>query len=205
MRLSRVKLIVIICVVIGVALGVYGVFYYIRQLNNVHITVSVVPSDATITFNGSRFRNGGVWLKPGKYTVEVSRDGFSSYKSEQDFAGGDTFITSLLPESQQAQEWFDKNQDQYKKQEDLSNELSDTRIEATMEQYPDLQELPIVLPVFTIEYRFNEKNEPVIHINAYDGSRNAAIAELDKLGINPASYRIQFNNYSNPFKEGSDD
>ena len=199
MKLERTKLIITVCIAVAVMLTAYGIFYYIRQLNNIHITISVVPSDAKVTLNGTEFRSGGAWLKPGAYTIEVAKDGFETYKAQREIADGFTLTTALLPKSEAAQEWFDNNQEQYKRQEDLVNKLSDKYIESVQEQYSDLGALPISLPAFTIEYRPDENGKPVIYIEAYDGSRNAALAKLYEVGIDPANYKLEFSDYTNPF------
>lgn len=41
----------------------------------------------------------------------------------------------------------------------------------------------------------------VVSIDAGVGYRNAAIRQIYDLGFNPANYTIQFENYTNPFKE----
>lgn len=202
MKNRRLKLILALCFIFSASLISYGIFYYVRQLSNVSVTVSIVPSDAKITFNGDKSHGGTVWLKPGKYLVEVSKEGFETHKTEVEIFGGNTIVASLLPASPQAKEWFDKNYDKYKKQENLTNHLSDMNMNAMMEKYSSLSdELPISLPSFNIEYRVEENTEPTIYIDSYIGSRNDALAKLYEVGIDPANYNVVFNNYKNPFEE----
>lgn len=56
------------------------------------------------------------------------------------------------------------------------------------------------LPYTSFLYSIDEPTKDhEIDVTAYQGYRNTAVTYLSKHGLDPADYRINFNNYENPF------
>lgn len=207
MTLKQYRLLFVGIAVLLVSIIGYFIFYYIRQLDHIAVRLFTVPSSATIAIDSKAYSNGTIWLIPGTYTLTISKDGFETYSEKITVARGDKNITaSLTPQSEDAKTWANNNADQYEELEILANEQSDVAIERRINGHPELGSLPYSLPAFTIEARITDENAmPVLLISAYEGSRNAAIERLFEIGIDPGKYAIEFDDFTNPFKEQNDE
>lgn len=203
MTIQQRRLLIVGLAILAVGILGYSIFYYIRQLDHIPLRLVTVPSSATVTLDSKSYGNGTIWLIPGTYTLTVSKDGFETYSEKITVAKGDKNITAgLAAQSEEAKAWADKNSKAYEELEVFANEQSDIAIERQVSRYPELAVLPYSLPAFTIESRASDSGgTPTIVITGYDGSRNAAVQQLYELGIDPADYPVEFTEFTNPFKE----
>lgn len=202
---TNVKIGAAAVIVIIVALLGYGVYKQTVIANNVAVTVTVAPKDATITVDGKTMGQGTIYLKPGKkYPVTVSKDGFQTYNGSQYIDATNNSITvALQPASDEAQKWIDENQDQYTEVEAQAGARENAAGQEFSNKNPITDNLPIDNLIYTIGYK-RDNSDPsgdsiILTIDAAQGYRNGAIKAIRDLGYDPSKFKIEFYDYTNPF------
>ena len=203
---NHLRAVIISIAVLFVAIIAIAIYINIDRSGKVAVTVSVVPRDAKTTINGNVVTSSGtIYLKPGEYTIESSKDGFTTSTKKQ-YVGDNqsTIATSLVAESDEAKKWAEDNADQYLDNEGIAGKAIQESSEATRDANPILNVLPYSNLIYTIGY-MNDPDDPsgesfILTIDAAEGSRNAAIDQIIELGYDPSDYKIKFNDYKNPFE-----
>ena len=202
----HLRLVAFAFIFVIVAIIAYFIVTLVQRSGKVAVNVSVVPKDAKITVDGTALNNGTNYLKAGKYTVEVTKDGFASYKDVQYIDDNNTsIIVSLNAESEEAKKWADANEQDYGNNQSLRADAANKWTTAYQDANPIVKVLPSSNYLYTIGYKNNPSDPagmspPILTIDAPRGYRNAAIDQIRSLGFNPADYKIEFTNYESPFK-----
>lgn len=195
-------MIVTIAALFVIPLAIWGAMTVIQQ-GTVGVSMSVLPQDATVKINDKEYTNQtSIRLKPGTYTVTVSKEGFDSDTQELVVKEGEpaTFISMPAPISADARRWVTNNQRAYLELEGKAGELATQRGRELIDEYPLTKWLPLQKAIYTIGYKQPEE-AVIITIDATEGYREAALQEIRDLGFNPGDYTIEFTNYRNPFDE----
>lgn len=187
--------------------GLLGIVAFIvaTRPNTQPVAVSVVPSDAKITANGTEIKNGTAYLKPGVYSIEVSRSGFKSEKTAILIGDPNTasIDVALTPVSDSAIEWKKSHESLYYDYEGRAGEQAAQEGIAFTALNPITSKLPFENLLYTIGYRADPSddsgNSIIIEIDASRGYRNAAINEIRNLGYDPTTFKINFRDYESPF------
>ena len=197
-----------------IPLAVWGVYSLIslRHAGEVQINITVVPSDATVSVGGNTLTGkSSVYLKPGDYTVTISKDGFETDTQDITVLSDDdnssdssqaSIISALNPKSDTAKTWYNDNQDAYYELEKIAGSEASASGEAFIDKFPITGFLPVQKATYSIGYKRTEDQKGIIvTIKAYEGYREAALQKIRDLGFDPSDFTIQFNNYENPFNE----
>lgn len=176
-----------------------------NHAGEVSVDIAVVPSDATIHIGDTSITNKqSVYLKPGDYSITVSKDGFESTTQKITVSEDTTahIIAALYPVSSDATAWYNAHQDDYYKLEGIAGTVANEAGQEFINKYPITGSLPIQKATYLIGYKKtdNQKNI-IITITAYEGYRESALQEIRNLGFDPSNYTIEFNDYENPFNE----
>lgn len=185
-----------------IPLVIWGVMTVLQQ-GTVGVSVSVLPNDATVKINDKDYSNQtSIRLKPGTYTVTVSKEGFDTDTQKLVVKEGKsaTFISMPAPISADARRWVTNNQRAYLELEGKAGKLATQEGRELIDEYPLTKWLPLQKATFTIGYKQPEE-AVIITIDATEGYREAALQEIRDLGYNPSDYTIEFTNYRNPFDE----
>lgn len=177
----------------------------LNHAGKVSVDITVVPSDATVQVDNTSFTNKkSVYLKPGNYTVTVSKDGFESTTQEITVSEDTTahIIAALYPVSSDATAWYNEHQDDYYELEGIAGTAANETGQEFINKYPITGSLPIQKATYLIGYKkTDDQKNIIITITAYEGYRESALQEIRNLGFDPSNYTIEFNNYENPFNE----
>lgn len=203
---NHLRTVIISILVLFVAIIAIAIYINVDRSGKVAVTISVVPSDAKTTIDGKTVTSSGtIYLKPGTYTIESSKDGFTTSTKKQ-YVGDNqaTIATSLAPESDEAKQWAEDNANKYLANEGVAGKAIQESSEATRDANPILNVLPYSNYIYTIGYT-NDPDDPsgesfILTIDAAEGSRNAAVDQIRELGYDPTDYKIKFNDYKNPFE-----
>lgn len=181
---------------------IWGVISF-SKIGTEEVKLITVPSDSIVKIDNKEYKNKeSIRLKPGKYSAVASKEGFESLAQELEVKKSeDTMLVSLLPaKTPEAQQWAIKNQGFYLKAEGKVGTLMAEEGEAFIEKYPVTKWLPLQKSTYLIGYK--EAGEGIIiTISASEGYREAALEELRKKGADLSDYKIEFNDYRNPFDE----
>jgi hypothetical protein len=201
---THIRAIAITILLVIVAAIAAGIYFSASRAGKIAVTVAVVPSDAHTTVNGQSVSSGTVYLAPGSYNVESSKDGFAKYSQKQQIeANQSSIVVSLTPESADAKKWADDHNSDYLANESLAGQAADTFSNDFRDKNPIVNVLPYDNYIFTIGYE-NDQSDPtnnsvIITIDAPEGYRNAAIDQIRSLGYDPTTLNIKFRNYTDPF------
>lgn len=203
---NNIKFILAIAGILAIGLIAYGIYQKVVIAGNVAVTINLVPSDATLTVNGKSVSTSGtIYLAPNQtYTIQASKDGFATFNDSKYIdASNNSINIALTAVSDAAKQWVQNNQDLYQNNEGQAGAAATSTGEAFAARNPITQYLPLDNLVYSIGYR-NDPSDPsgnsiIITIDAPEGYRNSAIEKIRSLGYDPTQFKIEFNNYQNPF------
>ncbi|HMQ96623.1 MAG TPA: PEGA domain-containing protein [Candidatus Nanoperiomorbaceae bacterium] len=170
------------------------------------ITISKVPADATVYINDKEVSGDRTNLANGIYTVKATKDGFADYEGTVIIDDDSKYIVVALdPESNEAKQWAEDNQDAYLAQESTTGSEVGESGALVLDRNPIIDSLPIQAGIYAVGYVMDNTdksgNSIIVTIDAPGGYRNAAIKDIYGIGSDPADYNIQIEDYTNPFKE----
>jgi len=204
---KRLRLIVVaLAVLVIIPLIVWG-FIMASENGTSAVSVFIAPNDATVEVGGQSFKaDKTIRLKPGSYTVKISKDGFEADSQKiivQDNKES-SLVSVLLPVSESAKKWYQENKNEVLRIEGKAGELSAQQGQDFISQYPITKWLPIQKAIYSIGYKQVSENTSdgiIITISASEGYREAALQEIRDKGFDPTDFTIEFTNYRNPFNE----
>ena len=187
-----------------VAIG-YSIYNQVANAGKIAVTVATTPSDAEVTIDGKKVSQGTIYLTPDHtYNVKVHKDGFQDISQDQHIsASNNSILANLLAVSDEAKKWAEAHQDDYLAVEAKGGEAANQRGEAFTDKNPITEVLPYENLIYSIGYRSDPSdksgNSIIISIDAPEGARNAAVQQIHDLGYDPTQFKIEFNDYENPF------
>jgi len=196
--------------VIAIALAIagliaYGIYQGVAGGGKIAVTINAIPDDAKITINNNSVGAGTTYLSPNQtYTVKATKDGFADYSATQYIDATNHVITvEMTAVSDTAKQWEQDNQSKYQSVEGLAGAQANATGEAFTTKNPITTALPLDNMIYTIGYR-NDPSDPsgnsiILTVEAPLGYRNSAIEGIRNLGYDPTQFKIQFNDYTNPF------
>lgn len=196
---------------IGVCLSiiaVIGTSLIISREKGRYVQTSIVtfPSDAGVNLNGLKVKNKTtLYVKSGRYVVEVFRDGFKPKTIILDTADGDIPTpVNLVANSKTGTDWVSSHHSEYVNFEQVASDAASQRGDRLRSEHPVLSKLPYSTYLFSIGYRVNNlksDNHIEITVDAPEVYVQNAIAQIRVWGYNPADYDITFTNTRNVFDE----
>lgn len=93
----------IVAVLIIVAASIYVLW---RKSNFASIDILVAPESAEIRIGDKQYQNGTNYIKPGKFKVEITKDGFEKYESEIDIVSGGKYNLSVALKETEFGSWY---------------------------------------------------------------------------------------------------
>lgn len=200
MKANR-KLVYLILITVIVVFFVSLVLYK-SSSNKPTMLINTVPEDAKVLVNGETYSQKKTYPDNKVYNIEVTREGFKSIKQTVKLSSEQkTFYFALTPSSKDAEEWAEKNSDEYSKIEEQGAIEAQEQGEKLQNNNPLLSHLPIENLLFRIDYGVNTSGQNIVIISA-DSPLNRAYAlkQIENLGYHPHDYRITFGSINkNPF------
>lgn len=190
-------------------LAVIAIFIIFTQIYNVNnpVTISKVPSDARLYVDDKEVIGDRTNLKNGTYRIRATRDGFYDLETNVVISEyNQSIFVGLQPKSDEAIKWAEENQDLYIQQEGTPRSPAETEAgEAFISNNPIVRSLPAGNSLFSVGYIIDSNDATgksiIVTVHAPGGFRNAAVQQIYNLGFDPGDYRIQFSDFTNPFKE----
>lgn len=196
------KTIVITSMFLFSLLIIWGVATYISRTGKIGVTISAVPSDATITIDTNNIGNGTHWMKAGVYTITAKKEGFKTRTKEVEVTATkkqNVVAISLTPESDTAKKWVEANPEAYKKNESYGAIEARVNGEYFRTKHPITNVLPYTDPYYTIGYKSDNNRTIVVTISTPSPRyRYYAVEKFRELGFNPTEYQIEFSNFKSP-------
>lgn len=182
-----------------------------RREGLIPVEVLTAPSDSRITLDtGEVIGNGIVYIKPGKYTAKIEKEGFYSY--ERDFQVSNTkdekstLYASLGAKSDEAKNWARWNQSAYGELERKTREIGVAYTKKLRDSHPIINDLPLKDPYFTVGYKASEKYGITITLKGTSPRyRQSAIQAIEAKGYNLGEYVVEYEGFDNPLEEGKNE
>lgn len=108
---NRIKLIIAGVVIFIIAVIAILIAWIIDIPKTATIEVIVAPSDAKILIGEKRYKNGTHKIKPGDYSIAVTRDDFSPYASEFSIEDGETKKLLVCLNENDGNTWYDEHKE----------------------------------------------------------------------------------------------
>lgn len=204
---KKTKYLIITIIVLVVSIVAYNIYLAQSRSGKIAVEVTVLPKDATIYANDIRIKSGTAHLKPGKYTVTVSKEGFETDKQEIFINETYKYIQTVLAgTSTEAKEWERKHQKELLEFEGKVGETSRLTGDVFKTKYPITKLLPVNELVYKIGYTTNpDKSILTLTIHAITPQqRQAALQQIRDWGYDPTDYKITFADYINLLQTDSE-
>lgn len=173
-----------------------------NQRGKIAVDVLTAPQDAQVSLeNGETIQQGTAYIKPGKHTVTVSKEGFKSYTLELNAVPENypTIYVGLIPDNAETRKWREKNQAIYNELELRTRERSKKFAVEFNKNNPIIKDLPVKDPYFTISYKnVDDKNIALIISGTSPRYRQYAIEKIYQMGYDPTDYKIEIKKFENP-------
>ncbi|HET7320844.1 MAG TPA: hypothetical protein VFI84_04675 [Candidatus Saccharimonadales bacterium] len=168
------RLIIALVTCVLLAAGWFGA-NYANHHGKTKVTVYAVPSDSTVKLNGSPIGTGVIYLKPGHYTFEASRQDFGSVKSSIDVQQNgrpQTIYLLPIPNTAAAIEFLNQHPEIQQQRERLGGVNSESNQTALAQKYPIISKLPAYTAHYRIDYSLDSKQQISFAVTLYAISNN---------------------------------
>jgi hypothetical protein len=180
------------------------IFWIIDMRKTAKLDILVAPKSAEIRVNNTRYSPGVIRLEPGRYTIEIRKDGFDSYSQTVDLVPDKTekVYVQLRP-SNGDYSWYARHPEETTYMTNIGDYLYDKRIEELKQKYPLMRKLPINIEYYSdnytdyikysIGYELGNNSEVIIKIIDYTGGNlDAANRQITDRGFKLSDYLIEY-------------
>ena len=197
-----------IIAILSLSLFAYLTYIAIERIGKVKVEFSIAPSGSELLINNKRREPGTIYLEPGDYTILVRKEGFQTYTRKQKISDTNEPIIlpiSLTPKSLEALGEMTKKNNEYLTNEGIAGKRAQAFGKKFREKNTIVSKLPHRTSFYTIGYQ-NDSGDPsgmtiIVTIDADEGNRSKAIAQIERWGYDTTSMKILFRGYTNPFDE----
>jgi hypothetical protein len=173
------------------------------------IDVIVAPASSKILIGNKHFPNGTHKIRPGEYSISITKDGFEPYSTKIIAKENETAQLKifLLP-SNGSYEWYYSHPEDAKLLDPIKDYTYTKNLDELKNKNPIINILPIqvaeysnnysVYTEFSINYKQTEADRITLVIDDITGgNENKALDIIRAKGFNPDEYNIEYNNASN--------
>jgi len=203
------KLIIVFGIFIFIILFISIFWMFITKDDTATLEILVTPSDSKILINNKQYINGTYKIKPGKYSVNISKNDFTSYSgnitTEKDKT---TKLYQAIFQSDGSYSWYIS----HNKDDILLTTIGDKETESIQEslvnKYPILKYIPYTEQSNGIKYKIDIQmnNNELTYVSIYFNTCSSSVSEIYKTealnwikfkGINPDDYVIKYSSLCN--------
>lgn len=195
---------IVIVAVLVVALIGWAIY---RHIYSATIRINIAPKSSTITINNGGGRIGDNYVKPGEYTVRITKQGFTSYTEKVTLRAGGTVTVEagLSPSSDATADWYEKHHDDYDIAQGIWDRKADQAAARMLRDYPLIKVLPMIGPFesYRVDYGLSpeQSNKYIIIIRSQsEDAKQQALAAIRSAGYDISRYEVQYK--SNALTDG---
>lgn len=180
-----IKTTVIIAISLSILItGSFFVSQFIYRSDKILLNISTSPQDSNITINGTRLESNNIYLKPGKYLISVTKNGYYEYRKIYEVSEQNSKLKLTLKS----------------KPKTIYSMLYSSDYKELISKLPIIKKLPYNTSAITMSYDGDSTIDSfAINISANEGFRYIAIEKIKSWGFSPTDYNIKFKDYTNPF------
>lgn len=207
-NLKSKKIFIYLTIFVLIIITIIG-FYILNKDKTAELTILVAPSSSIIKIGDNNYHNGTIKIKPGKYNVIISKEGFTSYKSTINITNDSTNkLYKAIFQTDGTYSWYIKHQDDDKLLTIIGDNNSVKVQNKLADEYPLLKYIPYTKQsngiLYKIDAQMNENRLESIKVffnTCSDYSIN--IYKTDVLnwikskGLNPEDYNIIYSSLCN--------
>ncbi len=199
---KRVKTLLILSAALLVIIIFYSLATMIYRSGKTKTIVRFAPNTATVTLNDTRIANNSTnWLLPGQYHLKVSYNNhFEVYERDVEITEEDAELYGTLNAlDDEGKEYITQHREEFAKVEGLVGDLLNRQGQKIKLDYPILTYLPMNNSLYSISYRYDDENKPIIDVKAEPKYLDVAVAKLKTIkNVDLSSQNIVFHT-KNPF------
>jgi hypothetical protein len=179
---------------------------WVSRVGKIDVHVMVAPFAAEVRIDGRKVENNTkIYLAEGEHEVKATMGGFDDLS-----LGGDVYATirgqtyilgSMQPNSNEGKKIVEERRQDFMEVEGLIGMRGTEVANSFADRYPIINHLPENNMLFRMGYREDSAGGIVVMIDTF-GFQTYEMAALEKIstwGIDPTDYKIEFQNYTNPF------
>lgn len=208
----KVGITVGIVVVIFVGLFIYLAVTAVTQIGKARVELSIAPSGAELLINDKKMQPGTLYLEPGRYTITLRKAGFETRTEQRIISTANENLRipmSLIPVSKDAEAEMKAKNDEYLANEAIGGELAQAFGQEVREKNSIISYLPYRTSFYTIGYQNDSSDKSntsiIVTIDANEGDRAKAVAQIERWGYDATTMNIQFRAYTNPFNRSTEE
>jgi hypothetical protein len=144
--MTRRRIITLIIVFFGLSIAIVVGYFIYKSIYSSTINLYFAPKSADVKIGNGGGNFGDNFVKPGTYTVVISKQGFSTYTQEVTVKSGETVTVNaaLTSTSSQTADWYDKNAEDYTIAQNVGDRRADQEMNDFVKDFPIVKALPIV-------------------------------------------------------------
>lgn len=197
--MTRKRIITTIIFLFSLAAAIAIIWLIYRSVYSATINIYFAPKSASISIGDGGGNFGDNFVKPGQYTVRITKQGFTSYTQEVTVKKGETVRVegSLTPSSDATADWYEKNMDDYAIAQSVADRKADQARENMVRDYPLIKSLPIIGPYesYRVDYGLSPKGGNKYRIIIRSQSEQAkqqALLAITETGHDIAKYEVEY-------------
>ena len=141
------------CLIITALLTVLTVTLVDNSRKTAKIDIKVAPASAIITIGGQTYQNGTYKIEPGKYSVTITKDGFTSYQEQLTIQKGETKTVSVALQALSGNDWYSNHPDD----DMLQTGITDQQYQADYDQFTTKYPITNYVP-----YTYTDNNNIIL-------------------------------------------
>ncbi len=168
-QLTKIKIYSVLAIFASISIIIIGWWIW-SDLYCGKLVLTVAPESSLIKINGKDFKNGTHTMTPGKYKVEVSKDGFESDSKEFEIKSGQkTNVLLSIGQKDPKGDWYLKHQEDDIIRSGVTHEKITDKMKDLISKNPIVRDLPYtnttkgsVTTGFTVSYVLNPEDKTEI-------------------------------------------
>lgn len=197
--MTRKRIITSIIFVFSLAILIAIGWLIYRSIYSATVNIYFAPKSASISIGSGGGHFGDNFVKPGQYTVRITKQGFTSFTQQITVKSGETVKVegSLTPSSDATADWYEKNLDDYAIAQSVADRKADEARERMVKDYPLIKELPIIGPFgsYRVDYGLSPKggsNYRIIIRSQSEEAKQQALLAIKATGYDIAKYEVEY-------------
>lgn len=195
--MTRKRIIIALIMIVIIIAGVTAGWFIYRSIFSATVNIYFAPKSADIAIGSGGGKFGDNYVKPGTYTVRITKEGFSSYTKEVTVKRGETanVLGSLTPTSDATKNWYSDHPDDYAIAQHAGDAQADEAREYLGSHYPIVKVLPIVglYSAYRVDYGVSptRADEYAIYVRYQsESAKKAAIKAVKDAGYDLSKYEV---------------
>jgi len=199
-----IKISIIFGSFIAIIILISLIWWFLNKDKTSTLEILVAPSSANILINNKKYTNGTYKIKPGNYTVNITKDNFNTYSSDIILSKNQTTqVYQGLKQSDGSNNWYLEHKEDDIILSAIGGKAADETQQNLASKNPILQYIPYTEDSNGVKYKIdaqitnNDLEYLIISFNTCSAQsietyKTEALNWIKTKGIDPSIYNIKY-------------